>query len=224
MKKVKLLIVSIFTFFFMITGVLAQGIETDRLCSIDGRYNYGDVNITDTNVYLYHIADMGHLAKYTYVNSYVGYPVDINTTKEHEWAQYTKDLNKYIEDNGIKYDLVSKSDSNGTFTFKDLKVGLYLLKVDSKRTKDYEYSSAPVLISLPNYNEITEVFMYDLSVFTKTEAKSLNVNPGGTVDPPYTVDNIYVYILIFGLALIVFTVSLIYINKKRKGGKSEKNN
>lgn len=219
MKKIKLLVVFIVAFFFTITNVNAE-IEVNRLTSIIGKYNYSDVNITDTNVYLYKIADMSELAKYTYVDEFVGYTEDVNTLESFEWDDYTSKLNKYISDNNINYIASTKTDSNGEFTFKDLKVGLYLIRVDSKKTEDYEYSSGPLLVSLPNFNEIQDVYMYDLSVFAKTEAKSLNVNPGdGGVDPPYTADTIYLYVAIFGIALIIFIVAIVLIIKKKKNNK-----
>lgn len=215
MKRFKLLIVFVVAFFFTITNVYAE-IEVNRVSSIIGKYNYSDFNITDTNVYLYKIADMNEMAKYTYVSEFNGFTVDINGLQSFEWNDYTTKVNKYIGDNNINYIANTKTDSNGQFIFKDLKVGLYLIKVDSKKTTDYEYSSGPILVSLPNYNEIQDMYMYDLNVFTKTEAKSLNVNPGTGEDPPYTADSIYIYVAIFGIALIVFIVTIILILKKRK--------
>ncbi len=215
MKRIKLLMAFVVAFFFTITNVYAE-IEVNRVCSIIGKYNYSDFNITDTNVYLYKIADMNEMAEFTYVGDFSGFTTDINKLQSFEWNDYTIKINKYITDNNINYITSTKTDNNGQFTFKDLKVGLYLIRVDSKKTKDYEYSSGPLLVSLPNYNEIQDIHMYDLDVFAKTEARSLNVNPGGGVEPPYTADSIYVYIAIFGIALVIFIVTIILILKRKK--------
>lgn len=215
MKRIKLLMAFVVAFFFTITNVYAE-IEVNRVCSIIGKYNYSDFNITDTNVYLYKIADMNEMAEFTYVGDFSGFTTDINKLQSFEWNDYTIKINKYITDNNINYIASTKTDNNGQFTFKDLKVGLYLIRVDSKKTKDYEYSSGPLLVSLPNYNEIQDIHMYDLDVFAKTEARSLNVNPGGGVEPPYTADSIYVYIAIFGIALVIFIVTIILILKRKK--------
>lgn len=215
MKKIKLLMAFVVAFFFTITNVYAE-IEVNRVCSIIGKYNYSDFNITDTNVYLYKIADMNEMAEFTYIDGFTGFTTDINKLQSFEWNDYTIKINKYITDNNINYITSTKTDNNGQFTFKDLKVGLYLIRVDSKKTKDYEYSSGPLLVSLPNYNEIQDIHMYDLNVFVKTEAKSLNVNPGGGVNPPYTADSIYVYVAIFGIALVIFIITIILILKKKK--------
>lgn len=215
MKKIKLLMAFVVAFFFTITNVYAE-IEVNRVSSIIGKYSYSDFNITDTNVYLYKIADMNEMAEFTYVGDLSGFATDVNTLKSSQWNDYTAKVNKYITDNNINYIASTKTDGNGQFVFKDLKVGLYLIRVDSKKTKDYEYSSGPLLVSLPNYNEIQDIHMYDLDVFAKTEARSLNVNPGGGVEPPYTADSIYVYIAIFGIALVIFIVTIILILKRKK--------
>lgn len=215
MKKIKLLMAFVVAFFFTITNVYAE-IEVNRVSSIIGKYSYSDFNITDTNVYLYKIADMNEMAEFTYVGDFSGFTTDVNTLKSFQWNDYTAKVNKYITDNNINYIASTKTDNNGQFTFKDLKVGLYLIRVDSMKTKDYEYSSGPLLVSLPNYNEIQDIHMYDLNVFVKTEAKSLNVNPGGGVNPPYTADSIYVYVAIFGIALVIFIVTIILILKRKK--------
>ncbi len=215
MKKIKLLMAFVVAFFFTITNVYAE-IEVNRVSSIIGKYSYSDFNITDTNVYLYKIADMNEMAEFTYVGDFSGLTTDVNTLKSFQWNDYTAKVNKYITDNNINYIASTKTDGNGQFVFKDLKVGLYLIRVDSKKTKDYEYSSGPLLVSLPNYNEIQDIHMYDLDVFAKTEARSLNVNPGGGVEPPYTADSIYVYIAIFGIALVIFIVTIILILKRKK--------
>lgn len=215
MKKIKLLMAFVVAFFFTITNVYAE-IEVNRVSSIIGKYSYSDFNITDTNVYLYKIADMNEMAEFTYVGDFSGFTTDVNTLKSFQWNDYTAKVNKYITDNNINYIASTKTDGNGQFVFKDLKVGLYLIRVDSMKTKDYEYSSGPLLVSLPNYNEIQDIHMYDLNVFVKTEAKSLNVNPGGGVNPPYTADSIYVYVAIFGIALVIFIVTIILILKRKK--------
>lgn len=215
MKRIKLLMAFVVAFFFTITNVYAE-IEVNRVCSIIGKYSYSDFNITDTNVYLYKIADMNEMAEFTYVGDFSGFTTDVNTLKSFQWNDYTAKVNKYITDNNINYIASTKTDGNGQFVFKDLKVGLYLIRVDSMKTKDYEYSSGPLLVSLPNYNEIQDIHMYDLNVFVKTEAKSLNVNPGGGVNPPYTADSIYVYVAIFGIALVIFIITIILILKRKK--------
>ncbi len=214
MKKIKLILVIVVSFFISICNCFAEGIEVDKVCSMSGVFNYGDVNISDTKIYLYRIADISNIAKYTYVSDFSSFDIDINGLANTEWNNYAKELSKYIDNKNIKYIDEAVTDSAGKFTFSNMKTGLYLLKADSKKTKDYEYSSGPVLLSVPNYNEVDEVFMYDLSVVMKTEAKSLNVNPGNTTNVPNTFDPLYIYVSLFVVSLVICIVCYICIKKK----------
>ncbi len=216
MKKIKLILVIVVSFFISICNCFAEGIEVDKVCSMSGVFNYGDVNISDTKIYLYRIADMSNYAKFTYVDDFSDYDVDINSLKDTQWKDLANELSNYIDKNNIKYVNEVTTDSSGKFAFNNLNVGLYLLRADTKKINDYEYSSGPVLLSLPNYNEIDEVFMYDLSVFMKSEAKSLNVNKGSTTNVPNTYDPLYVYISLFVGGLVVFIICYICIRKKNK--------
>ncbi len=216
MKKFKLLLVIVVSFFISTSNCFAEGIEVDKVCSMSGVFNYGDVNISDTKIYLYRIADMSNHAEYTYVDDFSDYDLDINTLRDTQWKDLANELSNYIDKNNIKYVKEATTDSSGKFTFSNLNVGLYLLKTDSKKINDYEYTSGPVLISLPNYNEIDEVFMYDLNVVMKSEAKSLNVNKGSTTNVPNTFDPLYLYISLFIVSLIIFIICYILYKKNNK--------
>lgn len=218
MKRIKLVIVLILSLFFTMTNVSAL-VNTNIIGSIEGKYSFGNYNITDTNVYLYRIAELSSDEKFTYMQDFVLLPTDINTLGVSEWNDYATEVYKYIKDNNINYIKEVKTDGEGKFTFSELNVGLYLILVDSKETEDYEYSSKPILISIPNRNEITDTYMYDLSIFIKTEAKSLSVNPGGdndNPDPPYTGDDIYKYVLIFAGSFVFFVGIVVYLIIKAK--------
>lgn len=229
MRKVNLLIVSVITFFLTIINVSALVVDTNKLGSMTGKYVYDDVSISDANVYLYHVADMNEVGKFTYVDKFTDYTVNINDLKASDWPTYASNLSKYITDKNISPIKNAKTDSTGQFVFKDLKVGLYLMKLDSKKTKNYEYSSGPVLVSLPTFDEVKNNFIYDLSVFAKTEAKSLNVTPvtpGGkdTPDVPYTADTIFIYVGLFGVALVVAVLMILLIKKREKENIGKKDN
>lgn len=218
MKKVKLVVVLVLSLFLTTINVFAL-VNTNTIGSIEGKYSFGDFNITDTNVYLYRLADLSSDEKFTYVDDFVGLSSDINTIRVSEWNNFATEVYKYIKDKNVNYIKDAKTDSEGKFTFSELKVGLYLILVDNKKTEDYEYSSKPILVSIPNRNEITDTYMYDLSIFVKTEAKSLNVNPGGDEDtpkPPYTGDDIYKYVLIFACSFVIFVGVVVYLIVKAK--------
>ena len=65
MKKIKILLIMVISFFISVTNCFAQEIDVNKICSITGKYNYSDVSISDTNIYLYRIADISNIANYT---------------------------------------------------------------------------------------------------------------------------------------------------------------
>lgn len=222
MKKIKLLLVLIISFFVSITNCYAQIINVDNSCSITGKYSYGNVNITDTDVYLYKIASVDSVARYSYLLEFSDLDTDINEILEDDWVKFANEVYNYINNNKISPFRNLKTDSIGSFVFEGLDTGLYLIVVDSKKTDDYEYSSSPLLVSLPNYNEISSEFIYDLGVVVKTEAKSLNVTPGTSTEVPNTYDSLYLHIILLSISLIIFIVAIIYLRKIKKEEKYEK--
>ena len=70
MKKIKILLIIVISFFISVTNCFAQEIDVNKICSITGKYNYSDVSISDTKIYLYRIADISNIAKYTYVSDF----------------------------------------------------------------------------------------------------------------------------------------------------------
>ena len=53
MKKIKILLIIVISFFISVTNCFAQEIDVNKICSITGKYNYSDVSISDTKIYLY---------------------------------------------------------------------------------------------------------------------------------------------------------------------------
>ena len=136
---------------------------------------------------------------------------------------------EYIQNKKIKEDFSSVTDTAGKYSFNQLTIGLYLVIIDSVEDDNYRYNASPSLISIPNYNMITNQYMYDLSVVMKTEATSIkqpdNPNNDNKTDVPYTYDAITRYVIVFVVALSVLVITVCYINKKRKDvKKNEKDN
>ena len=77
MKKIKILLIIVISFFISVTNCFAQEIDVNKICSITGKYNYSDVSISDTKIYLYRIADISNIAKYTYVSDFSSFDIDI---------------------------------------------------------------------------------------------------------------------------------------------------
>ena len=97
--------------------------------------------------------------------------------------------------------------------FSNLSTGLYLIITDEVKDSNYIYNSSPTLISLPNFNELDKIYIYDEDILLKTEAKAITIDTkeedNKTTSPvPKTLDMFYTYLIIFviSIVIIVFVV------------------
>lgn len=221
----------ILLFFFIVNDVKAADIDISKPASINVEYCFSDNFFSNAGVYLYKIADMDVDTKFTYVGDFATQENDVNSMLASQWSDFAKELDKYIVDNNVKPLASATTDENGKVNFGQLTLGLYLIRVDSVTVNDYKYSSVPSLISVPNYNQMQNYYMYDINLVTKTEAKFIGIIDNGSgdddnkIESPNTFDPIIIYVLILMISIIVLVITICYINIKRKGcKKNEKKN
>ena len=222
MKKIKLLILTLFLFGFFIPSVNA--LETG---SIKGTYSYDGIPFKDINIYLYQIADADEYGVFTYLDSFENFELDINSLKSTEWQNYANTLNNFIKANNINYNEQVLTSDNGSYQFKDLNRGLYLLIFDSIIQDNNTYTSVPTLISIPNLDDITKTYIYDITVNNKIEEEKGEepiTNPpapetttkASVIDVPQTSDNIMIYMIIFIVSFVILLIVSIYLFKIKK--------
>ena len=222
-KIIRYIFVIILLFPVMVFG---EEIDVNEKGSINIFYRYGDINISKSNIYLYKIANVNNRGEFTYTDEYE-LEDDLEVTTASEWNDKAINIDKYIIDNDINYLDSCVSDDNGECSFDNLEVGLYLIKTSEVIIGDYKYLSSPSLVSVPNYNEIDYVNMYDIDVVLKSEAEYIekpkddSENNDNTV--PFTMDMIYNYLTVFGISLIAIVLIILYMARKRRSS-DEKNN
>lgn len=228
MKKIKLLIITLFLFGFCIPNVGA--LETG---SIKGTYSYDGIPFKDTTVYLYRIANSNDQGVFTYIDSYQDFELDINSLKSTEWQNYANTLSNYIKTNNISYNEQILTGTNGSYEFKNLNQGLYLLLFDKVTKNNSTYTSVPTLISIPNVDDATKTYVYDITVNNKVEETVVEpttmppttepTTKASIVEVPQTSDNIMVYIVIFIVSLIILLIIGIYLFKIKKDNEVKEN-
>ena len=231
-KTVLTIFFTILISFISITDVWALQIDTSKVCSLTGLYSFGEQKLGGANVYLYKLADVSDSSgtvKYNYTDNFKDFDKDVNNYTSSSWGDYANEVAEYIQSKGIKELVSSTTDVAGKYSFNQLTTGLYLVILDSIEDDRYRYNESPSLISIQNYNTITDQYMYDISVVMKTEATSIrqpdNPNNDNKTDIPNTYDPIIRYVIVFVIALLVLVFTVCYINKKRKDvKKNEKNN
>lgn len=205
--------------------VSAGSIDTSREGSIQISYQYSDFKFANAQTYIYKVADIDTSGHFVYIDPFLDQTDSLDDLTASQWSDLSKNLVTYVKNQNINPLQQGVTDQDGKYIFNHLSTGLYLVIVDSVYNKDYQYSSLPSLISIPNYNEITNQYMYDINLIMKTEAKYLGnqVNDDNTTSPPNTYDAIVFYIGLFIVSLILFLGLVCYVKKvKKEGSKDEK--
>ena len=208
-------ILVIVIFFLMVPYcVRAQEIDVNKKGSFHIFNRYGERVIPGSKIHIFKIASSNNRGEFSYVDS-ISMDDSLEMTSASLWNDLALKVSKYVSD--YKVDSISEciTDSNGSCSFPDLDVGLYLIISSSVVMDDYQYSSNPVLVAVPNYNEIDYDLIYDEDIILKTEAKSIKKEESSVKNLPKTGDDIFGYIVAFVVSFVALIILyLCYFRKK----------
>lgn len=206
MKKI---IYLIFTIIISFTFVSVDAIDITKKGEITGEYTYGDVIISDTDVYLYKVGDLDTDGNLTYNNEFSTFTDNIYGLNASEYKELVNKVNKHIKDNNINYMKKTTTDNHGLFKFDDLIVGLYLVRIDDKVISNkYTYTSSPLLITIPTYDEVRLEDNYNVLAVLKA-SESIKEE-----ETPKTFDPIVNYLILGGISLVIIIGIVVYMVKK----------
>lgn len=211
MKKFNYLLFTVLISFMFIS---VDAIDITKKGEITGEYTYGDKIISDATAYLYKVGDLDTDGNFTYRDEFNTFTDNINNLNASEYKVLVDKVNKHITDNNIDYIKTTNTDSHGLFKFDDLIVGVYLVKIDDKIIDEkYTYSSSPLLISVPTYDEVRLEENYNvLAVLKATESIKEE-------EIPKTFDPIVNYIIIGVVSFIIVVGIVIYFVVKKESKK-----
>lgn len=211
MKKFNYLLFTVLISFIFIS---VDAIDITKKGEITGEYTYGDKIISDATAYLYKVGDLDTDGNFTYRDEFNTFTDNINNLNASEYKALVDKVNKHITDNNIDYIKTTNTDSHGLFKFDDLIVGVYLVKIDDKIIDEkYTYSSSPLLISVPTYDEVRLEENYNvLAVLKATESIKEE-------EIPKTFDSIVNYIIIGVVSFIIVVGIVIYFVVKKESKK-----
>lgn len=140
------------------------------------------VNGTSINDVEFELIQIGNVVDglYEYTEDFSDEKTDLNKVeKADEMEELAIRLNKVASDKKIKGTL-NKTDNTGKLTFKELKAGIYLLRVTDYN--EYEYVE-PTLISIPTYDEDVQNSMnFDVTVIPKHTPFKVSVSKQDITD------------------------------------------
>ena len=206
MKKI---IYLIFTIIISFTFVSVDAIDITKKGEITGEYTYGDVIISDTDVYLYKVGDLDTDGNLTYNNEFSTFTDNIYGLNASEYKELVNKVNKHIKDNNINYMKKTTTDNHGLFKFDDLIVGLYLVRIDDKVISNkYTYTSSPLLITIPTYDEVRLEDNYNVLAVLKA-SESIKEE-----ETPKTFDPIVNYLILGGISRVIIIGIVVYMVKR----------
>lgn len=227
MKKV---VSSFFLFLFILSfGVLnvkADNIDGSRTSSLSVTYQYDTVMLSNVDVSLYYLASVDATGVFQFTDDYLDVAFDTTNISSSDLTLQAETIENYISSHQLQASSLLKTNQNGVTNFSNLVPGLYLVTVDSKVVGDYRYDASPTIVSIPILEDGT--YQYDVQMNIKTEREELEqeITPPGGMDNnnemvPNTLDNIYLYIVLLVISIIVIIGVIMYISK-RKDEKNEK--
>lgn len=208
-------------FLFIPLYVKADTIDLNKQGSLNVVYKYSDVVLSNSKVYIYKIANYDSNLEFKYLDDFK-LEDSLNNDSSSEWNELAIKIKKYISDNKINYLKTCTINDNGNCKIDNLDSGLYLVTADNYLDEEYEYSSSPSLIAVPNYNKIDDTYIYKIDMILKTDAKKVKVDTNINNDKknndkilPKTVDNIYLYVGMCVISLLIIVLVLVLSKRKK---------
>ncbi|MGN0704963.1 MAG: Cna B-type domain-containing protein [Lentihominibacter sp.] len=126
---------------------------------------------------IYRVADTDDTAQFTLTGSFASYKLKVNGLDSQGWADLAQTLSGYVARDGINASAEGKLDTSGIITFRSLKAGLYLVDASTYSNGKYVYSSSPFMISLPDRDQNSEKWNYDVTSVLKLRAGAIEKEP-----------------------------------------------
>ena len=231
-RKVALAVIMCMTLLLSSLSAFAaemEELDPDRLGSISLTFKY--YNETDGKTYpvtngnsvgLFKVGDAvwedGYGWKFVPTDAFTAIGEYPKTSKELDKQNVELAEKLYEMSTSVNFDVEPKEmDSNGSVSFKDLEVGLYLVVQGKQGGVNDQYSIAPFLISVPQRNE-DGTLNYDVT----GDAKPIGI--GYTTPPPPPppevpqTGQLWWPVMVFGgLGVILICAGIIRKNRKVKG-------
>ena len=167
--------------------VLSPAIAADHstaanTCSFTIENAYGRTPLSSVRFSIYLVAERASNGTFTLLPDYKKSGVSIaNLKKASEWNQAAQDFANWTEKRSLPFAAQQTTDAKGHTTFSALSEGLYLVIGDPVSSGKYCYTSAPFLVSLPNWDAIQQHWISSVTVEPKNTATSSG--DSGSDDP-----------------------------------------
>lgn len=163
-----------------VPAMASNAMDTGADCSLTVNYNDPDDGspVVGAGFALFLVAKPGNGA-YELTGSFKNMPVELKELDTAAMADMAKTIEALAALYGIAPTESGKTDEKGVYAVDGLEAGLYLLRGYSHSQNGRSYTTSPVLIYLPGYDEAEGQWVYDVEISAKSKVKS---EDGGKVE------------------------------------------
>lgn len=153
---------------------------------------YENMPLENMRFSVYRVADMPSLGKFSLLPAFEESGADIeNIEKASDWNRVAKELAEFAKNMSVTPLETVMTDTNGTFRLTSLDRGLYLFVGETLRVDETEYSCSPFLVSLPDFDENSGKWIFNVTAEAKIGSSPVEPEPTtpttgkkpGTEDP-----------------------------------------
>ena len=160
----------------MVCGLLPVGafaatsVETSQPASLTVKCEYDGRQLAGVVFDIYKVADMDGAGRFYNIDpSFRRYQISLVQESGALWRALAETLAQYVQRDGVPALAQERTGADGKATFRDLTVGLYLVRGHRYQDGVLTYDPEPFLISLPNLDAATGEWEYEAEVESKGE-------------------------------------------------------
>ncbi|MDL2235636.1 Cna B-type domain-containing protein [Christensenellaceae bacterium OttesenSCG-928-L17] len=150
----------------MQSALAYERIDTGKSVSLTLDYE----DFSNVEFKIYKVANVSDAVRFTLTPAFAGYAIDLGSIETtSQWQTLSETVAGYVTNDSIEATRTGTTAADGTITFTDLSVGIYLVMGAQHRAGDSVYTPTPFMICLPNLNEATDRWVYDVTSAVKYE-------------------------------------------------------
>ena len=149
----------------------AGQIDPARQGSLTVHFGQEDTGFPDVTFRLYYVASISSDAALTLAGDFSAYPVTFDGLSTSEWRALAQTLAGYAARDDLPPLQTAQTNADGDASFPLLPTGLYLVVGDTYSSGPDTYTPEAFLVSLPNADETTGDWVYDVTAHCKYDVR-----------------------------------------------------
>ena len=167
----------------LLPQALAAGrVDLNRELRLNLSYQKDGVALAGAQVSIYRVAEMDETGALTAAKEFSGFSVDIRGKNDEKWRELAATLEAAVLRDKMQPFASGKTDADGKLSFPQkgaakLTPGLYLVRTERLQQGGYWYDNAPFFVMLPEQDEKSNEWVYDVTANAKPEKTPIPAQP-----------------------------------------------